>query len=198
MAPTRSGRSPGGATWTRATLLAAVGVTASGAVALHLFGRRLWCACASASPWSWDIWSPHNSQHLVDPYTLTHVMHGLLAYAGLRWLAGPRWPAARALVAIVAEVAWEVVENTDRVIEAYRESTIALNYVGDSIVNSLGDVAAFALGYALAGSLPAWISSVAFLGTEAVLLLTIRDSLLLNVLMLLRPIAAIKTWQMGG
>jgi hypothetical protein len=92
--------------------------------------------------------------------------------------------------------AWEVAENTDAVIQAYRESTIALHYYGDSILNSLVDIVAFAVGYAAAMWLPAWISAVGFLAVEAALLLTIRDSLLLNILMLLRPIAAIKSWQM--
>ena len=38
----------------------------------------LWCRCGGWSLWSWDIWSKHNSQHLIDPYTLTHVLHGVL------------------------------------------------------------------------------------------------------------------------
>jgi hypothetical protein len=96
------------------------------------------------------------------------------------------------------EVVWEVVEYTNVVIEAYRESTISLNYYGDSILNSLGDVAAFVIGYAAAMSLPVLVSVGGFLAAEAALLLTIRDSLLLNVLMLLHPVGAIETWQMGG
>jgi hypothetical protein len=173
-------------------------MTAAGAVALYLMGRRLWCACASPTPWSWDIWSAHNSQHVIDPYTVTHVLHGILYYALLRLLLGPGWPSFRALLAVAVEVAWEVVENTNAVISAYRESTIALNYVGDSIVNSVADVGAFVLGYLVAMWVPVWISTVGFLAAEAVLLLTIRDGLLLNVLMLLHPIQAIKAWQMGG
>jgi hypothetical protein len=39
---------------------------------------------------------------------------------------------------------------------------------------------------------------VAFVAIEAALLLTIRDSLLLNVVMLLYPLAAVKRWQLGG
>ncbi len=160
-------------------------------------GRRLWCSCGSLRPWSWDIWSLHNSQHLLDPYTFTHLLHGALYYA-LLWLAfRARWPAVRALLALTAEVAWEVVENTNTVIESYRESTISLNYYGDSILNSIADVAAFELGYCAAMYLPSRVSVAAFLAIEVVLLSTIHDSLLLNVLMLLHPIDVIKTWQMG-
>jgi hypothetical protein len=121
-----------------------------------------------------------------------------LYYAVLRLLLGSRWPPLRALVAVMVEVGWEVAENTNTVIEAYRESTISLNYYGDSIMNSVGDVIAFALGYTAAMRLPVWLSVLAFLTVEAALLLTIRDSLLLNIVMLLHPVPAIKLWQMGG
>lgn len=160
-------------------------------------GRRLWCACGSLRPWSWDIWTSHNSQHLLDPYTFTHLLHGVLYYALLWLIFHARWPAVRALLALTAEVAWEVVENTNAVIESYRESTISLNYYGDSILNSLADVAAFALGYGAAMYLPRRVSVVAFVAIEVVLLSTIRDSLLLNLVMLLHPSEAIKTWQMA-
>lgn len=152
--PRRVERSPFRATWTRWTVAASLGVTALGAVALHGMGRRLWCSCGSASPWAWNIWSPHNSQHLIDPYTFTHVLHGALYYALLWLIFRGRWPGLRAVVAVMVEVGWEIGENTNAIIEAYRESTISLNYYGDSIANSLGDVAAFVLGYMAAMGLP--------------------------------------------
>ena len=93
---------------------------------------------------------------------------------------------------------WEIAENSNAVIAAYRESTLALNYHGDSIANSLSDVVAFALGYTLALRLPPWVSALGFVVTETALLLTIRDSLVLNVLMLVHPIPALKAWQTGG
>ena len=192
------GRQSCGAAWRPWTIAAAAGLTILGALALHLMGRRVWCSCGSPIPWSWDIWSPHNSQHLLDPYTFTHVLHGALYYAVLWLLLGSRWPPLRALLAVMVEVGWEVGENTDAIIQAYRESTISLNYYGDSIMNSVGDVIAFALGYAGAMRLPIWLSALVFLAVEATLLLTIRDSLLLNIVMLLHPVAAIKMWQMGG
>jgi hypothetical protein len=191
-------RSAIGAAWRPWAIAAAIGLTAVDAVVLRLMGRRVWCSCGSLSPWSWDIWSSHNSQHLLDPYTFTHVLHGALYYAILRLLLGSRWPSGRALVAVMVEVAWEIGENTDAVIRAYREATIALNYYGDSVVNSVGDVMAFALGYTGALRLPAWASALVFVAVEVALLLTIRDGLVLNVVMLLHPFPAIKTWQMGG
>jgi len=167
-------------------------------ITLSFMGRWAWCRCNTWSPWSWDIWSMHNSQHLLDPYTFTHVLHGVWFYALLWLVFRARWPGYRAFSALVVEAIWEVAENTDLVIESYRESTISLNYYGDSILNSLADLVAFALGYTAAVWLPAWASAAGFFGIELVLLLTIRDSLLVNVLMLLYPVEALKNWQIGG
>jgi len=181
----------------RRTVAAGAGIVAVGALTLHLMGHRVWCACGSPAPWSGDIWSAHNSQHLVDPYTATHLLHGVLYFALLRWIVGPRWPHARVLIALGVEVTWEIIENTPAVIARYR-ATGATGYTGDTIANSLGDIAASLLGYLAAMSLPALVSAAGVVAVEAVLLLTIRDSLLLNVLMLLHPIEAIKRWQLAG
>ena len=184
--------------WTARTVAATLGVMAVTALSLYTMGRGLWCSGGGLSPWSWDIWTQHNSQHLLDPYSFTHMQHGVLAYALLWWVLRTRWPEARFVTAILIEAGWEVTENTNFVIDSYRESTIALNYYGDSVLNSVADIVAFSLGYTAAAGLSAWASAVAFLEVEAVLLLAIRDSLSLNIVMLLHPIEAIKTWQAGG
>ena len=175
--------------------VAAVGVM----VAVNRFqGRVIWCACGGLAPWSFDIWSRHNSQHLIDPYSATHVLHGL-AFFGLAWLVARRTPLAwRFAGTVVVEAAWEVLENGQTVIQKYREATISLDYFGDSLVNSVGDVACCALGFLVAARLP-WRASVAlFLATELVLVATIHDSLLINILMLIHPIEAVRQWQMGA
>ena len=150
-------------------------------------------------PWSSDIWTRHNSQHVVDPYSVTHAMHGLLFYWAL-WLAlgGVAGPTTRAGIALGIETTWEIVENTSFIIERYRAATISLDYYGDSVVNSLGDIACFVLGYAGAATMSAWVSLAAFVVAEALLLVLIRDSLLLNMLMLVHPVEAVKAWQLGG
>jgi hypothetical protein len=179
------------------------------AALLHQMGQPPWCAQGDSGLWSSAVQSAHNSQHLADPYTLTHVLHGLAFYAILQALAGgskwgrPAWapalesPARRFLVAMAVEAAWEVFENTDFVIERYREATISLDYYGDSIANALGDIAACAAGYLAAMALPVWGSAMSFGAVELLLLWWIRDSLLLNILMLVWPIEAIKRWQGG-
>ena len=59
------------------------------------------------------------------------------------------------------EGGWEILENTDMVINRYREATIALDYYGDSVLNSLSDIGAMVLGFVLAARLPVWTIVVA-------------------------------------
>jgi hypothetical protein len=167
-------------------------------------GRPLWCACGSLAPWSGDIWSGHNSQHLLDPYSFTHVLHGMLLYA-LGWqLAGrPAAPlgfmplASRFGIAVALETAWEQLENSAWIVERYRANTIALGYLGDSVLNSMGDILCCAVGFWLAARLPARATVFLFVVVEVGLLLLYRDSLLLSFLMLVWPVPAIRHWQAG-
>jgi Protein of unknown function (DUF2585) len=161
-------------------------------------GRRWWCECGRWDPTSWDIWSSHNSQHLVDPYFFSHVLHGVLFFWFLRWTVGGWSDSRRLFLAFVIEAIWEIFENSPFIIDRYREATISLDYVGDSIANSWFDVIACLLGYIYASKLK-WQWSVAlFVAIEVTLLLTIRDCLILNVLMLVYPIEAIKNLQSPG
>jgi hypothetical protein len=150
--------------------------------------RRLWwCSCGQLSPWSGDVWSSHNSQHLLDPYSFTHVLHGMILY-GLLWWALPRAPFGwRLCLAVSIEGIWEVFENTQFTIERYRTMAMALNYEGDTILNSLGDVASCALGFVLARRLGLWRSLGLFVAVELMLMIWIGDSLLLNVIHLTWP-----------
>jgi hypothetical protein len=117
-------------------------VIASAAAALSALGRPLTYRHGPLRLWSGDVASDQNSQQIADPYTLTHVTHGIGLYAALA-LTARRWSRADRFVAAVAlECAWEVIENTDFVIRRYRERTIALGYYGDSVVNSIADISA--------------------------------------------------------
>ena len=166
--------------------------------ALRVQGRLWICACGRVDLWAGNTKSADNSQHLADPYSLTHVLHGLLFYGALAW-AVPRLPVAwRLAVAVAIEALWEVVENSAFVIQRYRETTLALGYQGDTIVNAVGDIAWMVAGFWVARKLGFRRSVAFFIATEVVLLLWIRDSLVLNIIMLLAPSDALKTWQMGG
>ncbi len=168
--------------------------------AVRAMGQPWWCACGQTNLWASDIWSSHCSQHLIDPYAITHVSHGLLFAIALAVLAR-RWPLSfpmRMLIATGIECAWEVLENSPFVIDRYRAATISLNYMGDSVANVAGDILACALGVAIAHRLGWRVALGLFVVTEIALLVAIRDNLTLNVLMLAWPIDAVKQWQSVG
>jgi len=165
---------------------------------LALMGRVWWCQSGDWWPWSWDVWSRHNSQHFVDPYTLSHIEHGIGLYLVLLLVAPRRTTFFRAITVAIVELTWEVVENTNWMIERYREVTISLDYYGDSILNSVSDYGACLGGVVLASRLPVWASCLLFAGLELASVIWIRDSLLLNILMLACPVEAIRQWQMIG
>jgi hypothetical protein len=161
-------------------------------------GRIWWCKAGDLSIYVNQAWnSSHTSQHLFDPYTFTHVLHGVLFF----WLTGLLFAKLRGgwrlFIATTAEAAWEVFENSAYIIEKYRANTASLDYFGDSIMNSIGDLAACAAGFWVAYKLGTRRSLIFFVLVEAVLLLWIRDGLLLNILMLIYPLDQIKSWQMG-
>jgi hypothetical protein len=178
--------------------LVAALITFSGLVWLYLAGRNLICPCGTVR--FWDGWPApgESSQHLFDWYSLSHVIHGILFFA-LLWLVARRlsfgW---RLAIATLIEVAWEVVENSASVIEHYRTNTISVDYNGDSVVNSLADVAAMWLGFWLARIFPVWLSVVTILVLEIVALMAVRDGLFLNVLSFVWPMEAIVEWQAGA
>jgi hypothetical protein len=104
----------------------------------------------------------------------------------------------RLLVALLVESAWEIAENTPMVIDRYREATAALGYNGDSVLNSMADIAMMGIGFAIARWLLIWTSVALVLVLELVPFLVIRDNLTLNVWMLIAPSDAIREWQAGA
>lgn len=173
-------------------------------VSLSVQGRIWWCKWDTPLYFATlDAWSKHTSQHFFDPYAFTHILHGFLFLWALDLIVhkilGKKISFAWLLfIAVFAESAWEVLENSQTVIGRYREQTASLDYFGDSIANSLGDVVACAAGFILAYRLKFWLSLALFIIIEIILILTIHDSLLINIIMLIYPLEAIKIWQIGG
>jgi hypothetical protein len=182
----------------RRAAVAAILIVAAAAAILLAMGRNPVCTCGSIDLWVGARDSPRTSQMLADWYSFSHVVHGLLFYAGL-WLVARRQPVERRFVAaLLIEASWEVIENTPFVIDRYRATTAALGYTGDSIVNSLSDIAMMAIGFLVARKLPLWASIALLLMLELVPLFVIRDNLTLNIWMLLWPTDAVLNWQAGA
>jgi hypothetical protein len=183
-------------TRTRIAAMASIIVAASAALLL-VMGRPPICACGTIELWVNQSDSPKTSQMLADWYSPSHVIHGFLFYA-LLWLAARNQPIERRfLIALLAEIAWEVLENTDWAINRYREATIAVGYTGDSVLNTMSDIGMMALGFWLARKMPIWAIVVAAMTLELAALLAIRDNLALNIWMFLFPTDAIRDWQAG-
>ncbi len=182
----------------RACLLISAGFVVLQALILLAMGHPLICTCGAIKLWHGLASSAETSQHLTDWYTYSHVIHGFGFYL-LLWLIAPRMPfSVRLAMAIGLESAWEVVENTPLVMDRYRQSALARGYLGDSIVNSVADTLAAAIGFVLARILPVWATVALVIGTELFTAYAVRDNLTLNIIQLIRPSESISKWQMGS
>ncbi|MFB6258477.1 MAG: DUF2585 family protein [Flavobacteriales bacterium] len=169
-------------------------------IVLILMGRPVICetccdTCDHVKLWQGDVFSSQVSQHLLDWYVFSHIIHGFLFYMIARYLFPKQSVLFWAILAIIVEGAWEVLENTPFVIEYYRNNTASTEFVGDTVINSTMDLLAMVVGFILARKLPVWFTVLLFIGFELMTLYVIRDGFLLNVLMLLFSFGAVEEWQ---
>lgn len=183
---------------TRTLVLLIVAVIAVTADVLQLMGRPIICTCGTVELWHGQVNSSGTSQHISDWYTFSHIIHGFVFYL-LTWFIFPRARlVTRLLLATLVECGWEMLENSNFIIDRYRTATIALDYRGDSILNSMSDIASMIGGFLLAWRLPVWIIVTLAIVMELTTGYLIRDNLTLNIIMLLHPFDAIREWQAGA
>ena len=162
---------------------------------LRLLGREL-VGDSGIGVWT-GAWTHNTSQWMTDPYTFSHVLHGIFFY----WLLAPlrRWltVGARFLAASLIEACWEILENSPFIIDRYRTATASLDYYGDTILNSTFDLTAAMVGFWIAWKY-SWKWVLLFVvAIELLSLFFVRDNLTLNILMLFCPSEIIKQWQLG-
>jgi hypothetical protein len=188
---------------TRYFLLAAGALLVLQATVLHIFGQPWISASGRILLWVADPFSPETSQQLADWYSFSHLIHGMIFFWLLRWLA-PDWPLGlRFLAAMGIEIAWEITENTPAVIQHYRQQALAVGYAGDSILNSLSDTAMMSTGFWFASRVRAPFVVGVAVALELFTAVMIRDNLSLNVINLVAPsgwapIRVIHDWQAGA
>ena len=186
---------PSGNRGLRTGLVALVAIIALQVLAERLMGRIWICACGHVDLWEGGANTSDNSQHIADWYTPSHIIHGFLFY-WLTWLVFRRRSVGFRLgVAAAVEAGWEILENSPIVIERYRTATMALNYFGDSILNSAMDTIWMAAGFLAAWRLPVRATVALAVFFELLTAYVIRDNLTLNVVMLVWPVRAILDWQ---
>jgi Protein of unknown function (DUF2585) len=171
------------------------GLFLAGIAILFMMDRPPLCTCGTIKLWDGVVNGPGNSQHIADWYTFSHIIHGFLFF-GLTWLLMRERPLGlRAAVAVMLELAWEILENSSIIIDRYREATAAIGYSGDSIVNSVADGGWMLFGFLIASRLPWKITAAIAVAFELFTLWMIRDNLTLNILMLVAPNDNIRAWQ---
>ena len=168
------------------------------AALLYGNGRSLICPCGTVQFFSASSAPAEDSQHFLDLYSFSHILHGLLFYAAIWLVARGRVPfLAGLLIATVLEGAWELFENSQYIINRYQGTEVSEHYNGDSVINAVGDILTMSLGFLLAWRLPVWASAALFVLIEVAMAWAIRDNLILNIISLTHPIEVISEWQEG-
>src|ERR1700694_434859 len=159
-----------------AAILISIALVGLAAWILYWMGGIPICKWGYVKLWHGGRGDSEMSQHLTDWYTYSHVLHGIIFYWLLTVIFKGRLSiGARLVMATMIEGAWEIFENTPLIINRYRTQTIARGYEGDAIIHSIGDMLAMLVGFLIAARLPAWVTVMLLIATEAILLWLIRD-----------------------
>ena len=157
-------------------------------VYLNAQGRLWFSASGDVLLWVGDAFSNENSQQLLDPYSFSHFLHGVIFFFILKYTFRNFSLESRFVASVMMEGCWEMLENSAIIINRYN---------GDTIYNSYGDLLSCSIGFIVARYVGLKWSILLFIAIELICLFWIKDNLTLNVIMLIYPIEGIKDWQLG-
>ena len=123
-----------------------------------------------------------SSQQLFDPYSLTHIFHGIIFYNAIKYGLGITNTNTIILYAMLIEILWELIENTEYIINKYRRTVVSRNYPGDSWINSVGDVWMAYIGVLIAMNFPLETQLILVSAIEIFLYKIRGDNLLTNII----------------
>jgi hypothetical protein len=179
-----------------------LGIVAIQIFTLYAMGREPICNCGFIKFWEGDVMSSSNSQQIADWYTFSHIIHGFIFYGFFIWVSRKFFQKTGGLPlglifigAVLLETGWEIIENSTWIIDYYRNNTVSLGYIGDSILNSVFDVVWMSAGFFLVRKIPVWATISLIIVFELMTGYFVRDGLALNILMFIYPSEAIKAWQ---
>lgn len=149
-------------------------------VMLLILGRPLNCDCVQI--WAMPDQAGLNSQTVLDPYSLLHLVFGAVLAKLVFWKR-PDWPLWTIMAAVVVSgTVWEMAENLPVTIDMFGYSSgDPLAYHGDSIVNSFSDTAAAVFGAALALPLAGWVVAAIAVAVELLLSLWVGDGYVIGL-----------------
>jgi hypothetical protein len=144
-------------------------------------GRPIWHSPRKIWTSSLGGKNDDSSQQLFDIYTLTHISHGIIFYTFFHSIC--KLPPIYSMSwSMILEIVWELIENTNYVINKYRKTTVSRYYPGDSWINSIGDIWATYVGILIAMNASISVQTIIVVCLELFLYLLQGDNLLTNIM----------------
>lgn len=140
---------------------------------------------------SYNIIDHERDITLIDPYSITHISHGIILFLILNKVnPGSKY---NFYYALFIEILWEILENIESLYSIYNENLQNLKvspiekrylkYKGDSIVNILTDIIFMIIGYNFSQN--PTIQIILLITFETLCYLKIKDNLLLCIIELI-------------
>ena len=148
-----------------------------------LFNKEIWPIKKEERLHKLIVLNPYDKlkdRTLFDPYSITHISHGILFYYITNYI-NPKQNKNNLYLSLLAEITWEILETTDYFINLYRiHDKYSRNYKGDSIVNILSDIICMIIGFLFASKYK-FSAFMFFIVSEIILYIKIQNNLMQSI-----------------